>query len=418
MFKKCFLSEIRFFLMKNKPTTSQGPRKKSKNMNNRKNNTDNKVMTAIAPKKIPQSALDTAVFRLSKPSNVQSSSQPGNRSIEPYAVRYFRQNPHEEDDIRTADEKLIDVEVLLNKFPEGEELFEALVKQKILRQIEFGENSPEVVKSHVALADYYISLDQPDSALRHYAKAKQIEKCNPVDNELSVQVAVGQAETFYYHKFMKKKSSYINSAEKAVQPVYGLEIIDPELHLRRDIIRARIARAKNYKNAYELYQIAEGIMNDYKLFSTDENTADFYLEMAELAKEKKDSTNQYRCAEKARDIYGALSLTNKYKITEELLYRPLVREEDVQERSNNVDSNIDIQLEDDRFRELEAKDGNVKDDNSECCERDFEDNKNSSFTHDSFVSQEDSPLQAPPDDSDEKKVTLSILEITDDALGE
>ena len=300
-----------------------------------------------ASKSINKSKLDGTFHRLSKPHQIKTTVVPQAATYEKYSVKYFREHPEEDDDLRTTKEKLMD-------FDDAEldgndkETFQKLIKQKTLRALEFGDDSKEVADSQIAIGRYYQRTERPQSAIRHYNEGKEIAQKTPLASSKCASIAVGIAESHFSQKGEGKKhisqaAAAMNQKYTSIVPKEGgeegeeetveisadeVEIKDESLHFRRDKIRAEIAYEQKDENTCDLYVTAEQTMVDNDLETETEETADFYFKIASVLNENGRTEQIEKYARKAADLYRKLENEEKAKAAEALI--PIVPEEEEQ----------------------------------------------------------------------------------------
>ena len=322
--------------MKTLPKTSQSTRKTYSSSQTLVNRRKPQIMTVQKnnqpTKRLSQSQIDGTMFRLSKPAQIKSSVSSLSSTYEKYSTRSFREHPEDDDDLRSPKEKLMDYD----NIEEGtsKETFIALTKQKILRSIQFGENSKEVVESHISLGRYYQNTDRPQSAIRHYEKGKQIsQKTELQSQDSSTAISVGLAES---HMALKQESKkHISQAASAISNASDCEVIDAQLHFRRDKIKAEIAYEQKDEKCCDYYITAEQTMIENSLEDESETTADFYLRIASVLSEyeKKDKIEKY--ARKASELYKKLDKEDKAFEAEQLIPPPEEKHEEEEEEKKN-----------------------------------------------------------------------------------
>lgn len=307
-------------------------------------------------KSINKSKQDGTFHRLSKPHQIKTTVVPQAAMYEKYSVKYFREHPEEDDDLRTAKEKLMDFD---DAELEGndKETFQKLIKQKTLRALEFGDDSKEVADSQIAIGKYYQRTERPQSAIRHYNEGKEIAQKTPLSANKCASIAVGIAESHFSQKNEGKK--HISQAAAAMNQKYTVicpkeeggeeedaakeetmeitaneaEIIEGSLHFRRDKIRAEIAYEQKDENACDLYVTAEQTMVDNDLETETEETADFYFKIASVLNENGRTEEIEKYARKAADLYRKLEKEEKAKAAEALI--PIPAEEEEEEEKKN-----------------------------------------------------------------------------------
>ena len=215
----------------------------------------------IPRKTLTQNEIQTSSYRLSRTAPIQGNKVVQQELVEPFATKYFREHPDEAEDIRKPDEKLQDIDEEVQSMPDDmsdEDKIALYTRQKCYRYAVYGENSPESFDSHSVIGDFYNFSDKPKSALRHYEKAKQIEKngakIEEEDKKTRVQLGIAEA-----HLALSADSSKeLTEANKAIKVIAEKEIEDPRLRFRRDICYARILHFRDQKEeSFEQYINAE-----------------------------------------------------------------------------------------------------------------------------------------------------------------
>ena len=324
--------------MSSAPKTAQGTRKNSSLSQTLVNKGKPQILTVqtnTQTKRVSQSQLDGTMHRLSKPTQIKTTVAPQSAQSEKYSTKYFREHPEEDDDLRPSKEKLMDYD----NIEEGtsKETFIALMKQKILREIEYGEVSKEVAESHVALGRYYQQTDRPKSAIRHYNSGKEISKTTGFQSDdSSTALAIGLAESHMELKQEGKK--HVSQAAHSLEEVKDSEIVDGQLHFRRDKIKADIAYEQRKQECCEYYIQAEQTMVDNSLDDEDLKTADFYFKIATVLKEYEINDKIEKYARKAADLYRKLKKDDEADKAEDLIPKPEEEEEENYEEDKPKES--------------------------------------------------------------------------------
>jgi tetratricopeptide (TPR) repeat protein len=218
---------------------------------------------------------------------------------ESYAVGYFKANPDAVLDTRPPEEKLEDLESRLTDLElETSEKFTALIHQKSLNYIVYGEDSVEALRSHIALGQFYNENHRPVSALRHMQKVAQLKQTNPVDRPTEIAIAVETADAHLAMRNENRAESqkHVNQASDALRPFADDQIDDALLRYRRDLAKARIFAARGrYGNAMEQYLIAVESLDEANSGDPTSVTAKLFREIAENAETAKlaDQAGEY-----------------------------------------------------------------------------------------------------------------------------
>lgn len=308
------------------PTATQGRSQPIKNTNNL--SPTNKPKTA-QKKTISQSQLDGSTFRLSKPPKIRSTITPQSETYEKYSTRYFRDHPEEDDDLRDPKEKLMEIDGLITDDTEGDELFNLLVKQKCLRSMIYGESSQQVVNSLVSIGNYYQKTDRPKSAIRHFQNGREIGKATELTGESKAELSVGMAESYFSMKDQGKKN--VTSAKSALADATNIDIEKSALKFRRDHLVAQIAHYNHEETACDAYAAAEKTLVDGCLDDDNLETAEFYLEAAQCARECNNVEITNKFAKEAAKRFGQLENTEKQQEAEALV---IVQEEEEEHHEN------------------------------------------------------------------------------------
>jgi hypothetical protein len=190
-------------------------------------------------------------------------------------------------DTRPPEEKLETLESRLTEFDlETTEKFTILIHQKSLNYIIYGEDSPESMRSHLSLGQFYNENHRPISALRHLQKVTELREANRLDRTEEICLAVEIAEA---HLAMRNENKIdpqkqVGRASDALRNFVDEPIDNPALRYRRDLAKARIlaARAK-YAPAHEQYLIAANSLDEANGGEPSPVTAKLYREIAENA---------------------------------------------------------------------------------------------------------------------------------------
>ena len=264
------------------------------------------------PKKtLKKDRMDSSCYRLSKTAPLGVKKGKATETTELYSTKYFREHPEEADDTRSPVDKLKEIDQELDSDLDDEEKFNLLMKQKALRYMAFGDTSVEALYSHTSLGEYYNFNDMPESAIRHFNKAKNLQKNNEVEEEVKARIAIGTAEA---HLILSENSrKEISQAATAIKPVLNTTIQDPHLRFRRDICNARILFSKEKEEeSFEEYKKAEETLKEIAP-EEDEGIASLYVEMGEpgrLCGKENEAVPFYK---KAYDIYKSLEMEEEAK---------------------------------------------------------------------------------------------------------
>ena len=280
-----------------KSSTTTAPKKTRRMIDTRQ--------VGIPRKTISQNQMQTSAYRLSKTAPIQGNKVVQQEMTEPFANKYFREHPEEADDIRDNEEKLKEIDEQVNSMADDmqeEEKVALLIKQKYYRTAVYGENSEEVFDSHSTLGEFYNFSDKPKSAIRHYEKAKQIEKnTNIEDQDKKTRIRVGTAEAHFSMSDESRKE--LTDAFKAIKPVTDVTIDDVRLRFRRDLCYARILHAKGQaENSFEQYIKAEKSLDACEM-PDEEPKATYYVEFGEPGRECGRQNDAVPFYQKAYDIY-------------------------------------------------------------------------------------------------------------------
>jgi hypothetical protein len=248
----------------------------------------------LAPR-VPQASPSLSPHRASRGGASKTIQDPS----ESYAVGYFKANPDAVLDTRPPEEKLEDLEARLTDAElETSEKFTALIHQKSLNYIVYGENSIEALRSHLALGQFYNENHRPVSALRHLQKVAQLKQTNPLDRPTDIAIAVETADAHLALRNENRAESqkHVNQASDALRTFTDDEIDDAFLRYRRDLAKARILAARGrYGNAMEQYLIAMDSLSDANSGDPTSVTAKLFREIAENAETAKltDQAGEY-----------------------------------------------------------------------------------------------------------------------------
>ena len=217
-----------------------------------------------------------------------------------YAVAYFKNNPDANLDMRPPTEKLAEFESRLRDFGlESEDKFEILIHEKSLNHIIHGENSVEVLRSCLALGEFYNENQRPGSALRHLQKASQIKQAHRVGASEEIRIAVETAAAYLALRGPDRAENqkHLDKASEALKGVLDCEIDDAELRYRRDLVKARMLLARNkIEAAMRQYDVAMESLDEVNAGEDSVASAKLYQEVAGAAETAKDS-------EKAGDYF-------------------------------------------------------------------------------------------------------------------
>lgn len=263
-------------------------------------------------KKLNQKDLDSSCFRLSRVAQKYKS----NRAVKQeeqrsFIDKYYSENP-DAIDMRSPEEKLKEIdEKLQDENLEPHDRFLLLAQQKQLYNLQYGEDSPELMQNEIQLGIYYNEIGRPKSAIRHLTKAHQLEEVNEITEQDSTIIAVEQAEAYLtIYKKSKKQEDIrnLNRASGFLKQVAEYELEDKRLAFRRDLAVARLSaeRGKN-SEAIEQYEKAIALCSEVNGENSVE-TANIYCEMgqnADFAEEKEKSHDYYK---KAYQIYNSLNM--------------------------------------------------------------------------------------------------------------
>ena len=241
------------------------------------------IKSATSPvriKKIPKKNQDSSSHRLSKPTRIHSTITPQSQSYVKYSVRYYKDHPDEENDVRSPKEKLIEIDGLLDKSDSDKDKFTNLVKQKILRLMEYGEISKEVCDSYMAIASFYQQTHKPQSAIRNYKSAQDIVDMIGCIDDTPLEAAIGTGEC--HLELAAKSKKHINQAAKAIEKYRTEEIKNPDLKFRRDYIIAKVMYLNHSEGTCDAYANAVASLNSSTI-DDNEFLGNFCFEFANAA---------------------------------------------------------------------------------------------------------------------------------------
>jgi hypothetical protein len=202
-------------------------------------------------------------------------------------VSYFRNNPDAVLDTRPPEEKLQTLESRLTDFDlETTEKFTILIHQKSLNYIIYGEDSPEAMRSHLSLGQFYNENHRPISALRHLQRVVELREVNSLEPPEQICLAVELAGA---HLAMRNENrieahKQVGRASEALRNYMDEPIDDPALRYRRDLAKARILAARGeYAAAHEQYLITVDSLDEANGGEPSNVTAKLYAEIAENA---------------------------------------------------------------------------------------------------------------------------------------
>ena len=278
------------------------------------------IKSATSPvrvKKIPKKDLDSSSHRLSKPTPIHSTITPQSQSYVRYALRYYRDHPDEEDDVRSPKEKLIEIDGLLDKKGSDQDKFTNLIKQKILRLMEYGEVSKEVCDSYMAIGSFYQKTHKPQSAIRNYKNAQDIIDLIGCDiYEIPIEAAVGTAEC--HIELASESKKHINLASKAIDKYREGKIQNPDLQFRRDYVIAKLMYLNKSEGTCDAYANAVNSLNESNI-DDNEFLGNFCLEFANAAYNENQIDLAKKYANLARNQFKRMKNLEKKHDAEYLL---------------------------------------------------------------------------------------------------
>jgi hypothetical protein len=289
---------------------------------------------------LKQSDMDSSVHRLSRvPQKFTANRAVQQEKQEQFAVSYFRTNPDARD-TTPPDRKLELLEEKLKGDLDDSERFSALMQQKAIRYIVYGELSPDALRSHAKIGSYYLRLSRRQSAIRHLAHAQDLEKEVVIEESEKLNIAIDLGEAYMMRMSDKKAENAKNSKEaaRAVEPYKETEIEDARLRYRRDVILARISAATgNYQQAIGQYQTA---WESLEAASGTENVegAQLYIELGDSfakLKKNKSAADNYQ---QAYAVYLALDLPDEAQKLESKLPKGDEQDEEPQPEEMDLDS--------------------------------------------------------------------------------
>lgn len=216
------------------------------------------------------------------------------KNKDPYCVSYFKNNPGSMD-MRTPSEKLQELNDRLDAEMRGDinlvpsEKFKTLTQIKSITFMINGESSSEMVKAYANLGYFYNDNNRPQSAVRNFEKAHNLERTNPVDKEISINIAVetAKAQLSIKTNHGAVSSKQVTLADEALSPYYDTEIEKVQLRHKRDLIRSRIfAAQKKYDEAIRSYELSVKSLKEMNDNYETEAEANIFIEMAQVAEKK------------------------------------------------------------------------------------------------------------------------------------
>lgn len=322
-----------------------------------------------------------------------------NETTDTFAESYFKMNPEEAQDMTPPETKLERIESSLAGELEPSAKFSALMQQKAMRYVIYGDDSVEMLRSYAALGFFYNENNRPESAIRNLTLAHQMESKYQLEEEESMTIALETAEAYLNLKPKKKSESSknVSKASAAIEPYNDYEVEDQSKKSRLYVVRARIHSAlQEYEDSVQCYDVAL----ESKENTEDQDAAVLYSELGEVAEKSKQLSKAKAAYKKAYDIFVNLELNDQARYLEDKINIEIEEEEqnennkqnenDQEEEQQNVqeENNDDEQIdrhednekheeEKEEFNDQESNDnGDYKEENTDKDYNTEENNKN------------------------------------------
>ena len=262
--------------------------------------------------RITQREMESSSHRLSRaPDRYNANRAVQAEKHEPYCVAFFKSNP-DAVDLRPPTEKLTELEDQVEAGDQDASArFTTLMQIKSLQYMLHGEDSPESLRAHVALGKFYNENHRPESALRHFEKAKQLSQTNEIEENEEIEIAVEMAQAHVAIKSEKKaqNTKHANAAASIIEPYEDVDIYDAMLKYKRDAVKARIAHAKGQnREAIELYETALQSLDEAHDGEEVSDMAKLRIEKAECYEAVKRPKLARKEYQKAYDVYWNLGM--------------------------------------------------------------------------------------------------------------
>jgi tetratricopeptide (TPR) repeat protein len=268
--------------------------------------------TAAGPTRLNQQQLDESCHRLSRVTpKYADPPRPGRaEGSQSFALDFFQSNPDTPIDKRTPADKLEEIETRLQGDLDDQNRFNLLAQRKSLCFLAFGENSPESVRALCALGDFYNQQSRPESALRHLGKAKAITDSVELSERDQLAIAVEAAAAHLMMGGGKHElRANARTAEAEISPFARTEVDDLELIYKRDLAVARIhSRLQRIPDAFQCYDKAVQTLSSITDAAPNPETANLYLEIAELAEKATDNRRAGAMYHLAHQIFERLGM--------------------------------------------------------------------------------------------------------------
>lgn len=204
-----------------------------------------------APRKVSHFERQAHYHRLSKfPDRYTArlSAAPDDPTdLTPFATNFYKEHP-EETDLSSPEEKLENLNSVLDGDLSSAERFTALSQKKAMIYLIHGDESPEMVAVLRDLGHFYSDSGRHESAARNLKAASNLANQVEIPREESLEIAIELAEE--HLKNQEHRRQHISAAKSAISQFEDDTPSDADFKKRLCIVRARIAAGeRNWKEA-------------------------------------------------------------------------------------------------------------------------------------------------------------------------
>ena len=209
-----------------------------------------------APRKVSNFERQAHYHRLSKVPDrytAKLSAAPEDPSdLTPFATNFYREHPDEED-LSTPEEKLEQLNSVLDSDPSSAERFTALSQKKAMIYLINGDESKEMIDVLRDLGHFYSENKRDESALRNFKAASNLRERVEVTREESLEISLDLAEA--HMNMQNRRKANVKAAKSAIAEFEKDKPKDSAIRRRLELVRARIARAEErWEDADEKYK--------------------------------------------------------------------------------------------------------------------------------------------------------------------